>query len=264
MVKPALDIVEPNGTDTIVALTATTGVPDDSVAGFFTFARMVWGAMNNKSFNIVDKPFVVLSADNQIINSLSGRSLLIQTTLSTTNERFSPLVNLNASHVIAHSHIINKPSSGTADTSAYGGASIAQFVSSKIELKESSKNLDIYVDIARPEGSDVELYYKTSSVQDQNFAQVWDDLDWVQIVNQQTAGTNKHMKIEPSTIPFSADTFNITDNSDTHSEMHYSIEPESSGTSPFSFNAVAIKIVFKSNNSSSIPSCKNLRVIASK
>ena len=263
MIAPTLDIIEPVGTSTGVKYKGTSTKTVDSTG--LSFARDgSFVFVNNNALNVLDKPCTVLSTENQDLVSPSGKSLKFKAKLQTTNDRVSPIVNLNASHAVLHSHSVNYPSSPTvADTAAYGTDSVANYITKKLDLDSISSALDIYVDVSKPEDAAVEVYYKTSIDFDKTAAGTsWDDLGWTQITDTAVSGNIK-ASVVPSTIPTTGNVF-MTDNSESaFNEIHFTVEDTAASPVDFVFNSVAIKIVLKSKNSAEVPACKNLRIFAS-
>ena len=259
MIAPTLDIIEPVGTESKVTYRGTSSKTVDSSTLGLSFAKdSDFVAINNDALNVLDKPRTVLSTENQSVGSASGKSLLFQALLTSSNNRVSPIVNLNASHAVLHSHSVNYPSSPTvADTSAYGSDSVAKYITKKIDLDSTATALDIYLDVSKPENAAVEVYYKTSIDFDGTAPTTsWDDLGWTQITN---AGGTPNTTMTPSTIPTTGNTFIDGDNESSFNEIHFAVE----GAATYEFNSFAIKIVLKSKNSSEAPACKNLRIFAS-
>ena len=263
MIAPTLDIIEPVGTSTGVKYNGTsTKTVDSTGLSFVRDGSFVF--VNNNALNVLDKPYTVLSTENQDIVDPSGKSLKFEAKLQTTNDRVSPIVNLNASHAVLHSHSVNYPSSPTvADTAAYGTDSVANYITKKLDLDSISSALDIYVDVSKPEDAAVEVYYKTSIDFDKTAAGTsWDDLGWTQITDTAVSGNIK-ASVVPSTIPTTGNVF-MTDNSESaFNEIHFTVEDTAASPVDFVFNSVAIKIVLKSKNSAEVPACKNLRIFAS-
>ena len=175
---------------------------------------------------------------------LSGatKSLKFQGNLLSSNDHVSPVIDLQRCSAITVFNRINNPigvatggfdlvANYAAETDPFRGSSLAKYITKTIQLDESSDELNIYLDVNRPSYTDIKLFYKTSSE-----ATGFDGLDWTEITS--TVGA----------VPYS-------DDPDVYTEMEYTIS-----SNPFTL--FAIKIVFTSQNTSKIPSCKSLRSIA--
>ena len=177
-------------------------------------------------------PRAVLSGDNV--------SLQFQGTMVSTNDNLSPVIDTQRCSAITIYNRINNPGASAPydvvanyfdETDAYRGSSLSKYVTKTVQLDESSDELKIYLDVNRPSKTNIELYYKTSSE-----ATGFDGLPWVPV--SATIGA----------IPYS-------DDPNDYKEMEFAIS-----TDPFTL--FTIKIVFTSQNTSKIPTCKSLRSIA--
>ena len=116
------------------------------------------------------------------------------------------------------------------------GTALTKYVTRNIKLKNSSNTLNIYLDTNRPSGTDIEVYYRTHTE---------DDL------------INKSNWILATPI---GNGIPIQNNPEIYTEMEYVIDNIVNLSNQFT--VFAIKIVFKSNNSSVVPKVKDLRAIA--
>jgi len=103
-------------------------------------------------------------------------------------------------------------------------------------LTEDANQIRIILDVNRPSGTDVEVYYKVQAANDIGF----DQEGWAQADPDSPIG--------------------FSENTTSYTEVEYSIDTD--GLSDIEFNSMAVKIVFKSINSAIVPSCKSLRAIA--
>jgi hypothetical protein len=116
------------------------------------------------------------------------------------------------------------------------GTALTKYVTRNIKLKNSSNTLNIYLDTNKPSGTDIEVYYRTHTE---------DDL------------INKSNWILATPI---GNGIPIQNNPEIYTEMEYVINNIVNQSNQFT--VFAIKIVFKSNNSSVVPKIKDLRAIA--
>ena len=124
-------------------------------------------------------------------------------------------------------------STAVAETDASKGSNLAKYVTKTVELNDSSDTLRILLDINRPNGSFVDVYYKIG-----NTAGTFDSESWVAAT---PSGNN-------GAVAFS--------DGDTYNETEYNV------ASANTFTIFAVKIVFRSTSTSTIPMCQDLRAIA--
>lgn len=183
------------------------------------------------------------------VNSASptSKSLYLKGTFTTTQSTLSPVVDLNRTSAIAISYRLDRPigSAATgynvvegyqAETAASGSSALSKYITRRVDLATSAAALRIFLAANRPTGSYIDVYYKVTDNIDANF----DSLPWI-VVNP-------------------IDTVPINDNAAEYSDVEYAVTE--SMLSNKKFVAFALKIVFTSENSSSAPSCSDLRAIA--
>ena len=151
--------------------------------------------------------------------------------------------NSNANHVVNYAD----------ETAPLGGAALSKYITRKVELNDPASAIKVWVSVNRPTGSNISIYYKIQRTDDTdgNFDT---DYGWNLATNDSADG-----------IPYS-------DNPDKYSEVSYTIDITDFKAANFAassavdgdvqFTAFAIKIVFTSNNSSRVPSCKEFRAVA--
>ena len=174
----------------------------------------------------------------QAVLAGASKTLKFQGELSTESDNISPIIDLHRLSAITISNRINNPiSSITEEESATAGTAIAKYVTKQVQLEENSNNLDIYLDVNVPSGTGMNVYYKTA-VDASGFTSA----DWTLTTPSDRLGAS--IDISPP--------INVND----YKEYSYKVVGNS-------FTLFAIKIVFLSDNSSNIPTCKRLRAIAS-
>jgi hypothetical protein len=119
-----------------------------------------------------------------------------------------------------------------AETAARNTSNFSKYVTKKVELNNEAEVLDVYINANKPDGGNVDLYYKVAADN-----AVFDDQVWIIASPENTI---------------------LTDNSNTFREVHYEIDPAG-----VKFDAFAFKIVLRSTNSSNPPMVKDFRAIAS-
>jgi hypothetical protein len=147
----------------------------------------------------------------------------------------------------SYSYVMNY----AAETVPLGGAALSKYITRKVELNDPASAIKIWISANRPYGSNIDVYYKIQRTDDTdgNFDT---DYGWWLASTDSVDG-----------IPYS-------DNPDKYSEVAYTIDYNDFQTAfggtlsdgDVQFTAFAIKIVFTSNNSSRVPSCKEFRAVA--
>jgi hypothetical protein len=160
------------------------------------------------------------------------------------NTNISPVIDMNRSSAVLIENIVNDAttnsslytSRGTyvAETAARNTSNFAKYVTKKVELNSAASNLDVYINANKPDGGNIDLYYKVQIAGDND---PFDDEVWILAAPENAI---------------------LTDNSSTFREVHYAIDP--AGTD---FDSFAFKIVLRSRNSSYPPTVKDFRAIAS-
>jgi hypothetical protein len=159
--------------------------------------------------------------------------------LSTTVANISPVIDLSRCSVTLIHNIIDSTSnyvenSGSNDNEKYPeiGNALAKYVTKQVRLNQAATNLRIIFDANVPNDADIDVYYRIGNASDASFF----DSEYV-LVN---SFTKSYIK---------------TENARSFGEVEAQLELSA-------FDAVQIKLVFKSVNSSKVPRVKDLRVIA--
>lgn len=114
-----------------------------------------------------------------------------------------------------------------------GGLNVAKYVTRQINLKNPSRFLKILFSANTPKQGEIDVYYRT-----------------LPVGSLTPLSEQNYVLISP------VENLVKTDNPSLYSDVNYEIDDIPS------FTAVAIKIVFRSTNSSKVPSIKDLRIIA--
>lgn len=138
-------------------------------------------------------------------------------------------------NVITHSNVSNtyNITNGTKfiyEEAATGGSVTSKYITRQIDFINPSTSINVRVDINKPDGSDIEIYYKTKLVGE-----------------TEILANKEYTKIDGIIIPTSL------------SGEFYEVEKQIDSLEPF--NALVLKIVFKTTNSAKVPKIKNLRAI---
>ena len=199
-------------------------------------------ANENTYFN---RPQCVPSTSNQA-GGVPGTTF--KALMTSNRNNISPVIDLDRVSIFTVANMIDHPT-GVAltdnrnyvenfveETSASGGSAISKYITRRVMLTEDANQIRIILDVNRPSGTDVEVYYKVQAANDIGF----DQEGWTQVGPDSPIG--------------------FSENATSYTEVEYSIDTDD--LSDLQFNSMAVKIVFKSINSAIIPSCKSLRAIA--
>lgn len=177
----------------------------------------------------------------------SGDALLkLTTTLSTTDSKITPVIDLDRMSLVSFDNIVNNTS--IFETVQNDGESAARYISRRIRLNTPADRVNVILDALRPnESTNIEVYAKLRPISSLNVSSgvtvagtqsdAWDLLQWVRVPT-----------VDNTEIP--------VNNEFGFSEMEYQYDAS------YEFNEVAIKIVFLSSDKTYAPEIKNLRVIA--
>ena len=225
-----------------------------------TGTNITWAAKTTSGLGLMETartPYVVDSAFSAIIpnetmycantkvvattDNKAASTFLTRGSFTSTKSNLSPAVDLERGSVFTIGNRIDRPASSTAagfnvvddfiaETTTGVGSALAKYVTKTVLLNEVSSTLKVYVDVARPNNTDFEVYHKTGADETTVNAAAW------------------ALATPVSPIPVS-DTGRF-------SEVEWSIDPA------VDFKAFAIKIVMKSQNPALVPQGKALRAIA--
>ena len=167
----------------------------------------------------------------KVIKSGSTHTVQFDGSFSSTTNYLSPVIDMERASVITICNRIDN-SSVVAETDPSKGSNLAKYVTKTIELNDSSDGLKLYLDINRPNGSFVDVYYKIG-----NTAGTFDTESWVAMTPNGNSGQ----------VQYSDGT--------TYEETSFDVTTAA-------FTIFAIKIVMRSTGTSVIPQCQDLRAIA--
>ena len=214
-----------NGSETEFSLTSASSainvIANDNI--YFTSPRMVASTINET-------------------NEMTGsKSLFVNCTLTTTNTKVSPVIDLQRISAFTIQNRLNQPTSTdinyVADTTNVGTSSAAVYLTKPILLDNPSTAIDVRLTQNVRASSSVEVYFRTTSSEE---ARNIDDLSWVPF----NSTGREDVTVTPA------------EDNTTFKEYKYSI------TGLNEFTAFQIKVVMKGTNSSYPPVIRDLRGIA--
>ena len=180
----------------------------------------------NRNYRFVT-PQAIYSAINETGNV---KSFQLTAVLTTDNEALSPVIDMNRLSVNTIQNIISN--NGGSETTATGGTEVARYITKKIELAEQADVATVYVNVLKPGGSDVDLYWRATAGDEDITAVAW-------TVQPGTDGT-------------------IAFNDTNFQEVRYDIDPFGAGSS---FSSIQFKLVMQGSVSSTPPLIKDFRAI---
>jgi hypothetical protein len=205
-----------------------SGVTGKSLSGTET-PFVATPAYNITPNNNSDLPFPLLIPSVSDSTVVAGDYMTITAKMISYADNISPVIDINRAGVIGIANRINSPAVLN-ETAATGGNAIARYVTSVVGLKNPANALKLFLDINRPQGSNVSVFYKTGNSENEVVGKVWTALPT--IVSVTASDVNSYSEAE-----FSKD--DIPD-----------------------FGFYQFKIVLTSVSSSAIPSCKRMRGLA--
>lgn len=177
-------------------------------------------------------------------------SLKVQAVITTTDSNVSPVIDIEGLSTILINNKINMTNISTTDLEevATGGDALARYITKKITLADGfdASNLVVTMDIFKPNGTDVRVYYKISPTESQT---PLDSIEWVRMEMKSPVGlsVNEFDYREHKFYPSNAfGSFGI---------------PVDNPISP-RFNIVSVKIVLISQSEAYTPIVRDLRCIA--
>jgi hypothetical protein len=201
------------------------------------------------SFEVVRNNTNILLPSTKTLTASQANSAQIRATLSTPTPKLSPQIDLSrfAGYYVKNNIGAYNPSGSPAETTSTGGYALAKYVTRKVSLESPNDDADhlrVYVDVARLQGTDFEVYYKILHALDQT---PFNDQPWV-LMTRNTR-TPEYVDTDKAYLEFSFEANNI--------------QYTGSGSGVYnSFKYFAIKIVMFSSNPAYVPKFKNLRAIA--
>ena len=187
-------------------------------------------------------PQLVASGINETNEMAGNKSLFVNVSLSTSNTKQSPVVDLQRISAFTIQNRLNQPTTGNtpnfvADTANTGTSSAAVYCTRPVVLENQSTALDIRLTSNIRSSSSVSVFFRTSSAEE---VRDIGDLDW------KPFNTNGEEDI----------TVTPAENDSTFREYKYSVKDLQE------FTAFQIKIVMKGSVSSYPPVIRDMRGIA--
>lgn len=192
--------------------------------GSYVDNELTFGA---STYTDIDKEDLYSPASEFVVTSVNRATIASE--LSTDSEYITPVIDLDTMALLCIKNEINNLT--TDEDTADAGSALSRYFTREVELNDPADQLNIYLDINRPnEDADVVAYVKLK-YDSETYS------DWTQI--------------EPLVnIP-------VSDNPELYEEVSYVVD-----SSANDFISFSLKLVFTSASTVSVPTVKNLRIIA--
>jgi len=240
---PYIQTITPNKTSLLMNGKFHTG---KSLAGAETpyLEDTILTTLSNKEANYFPRPKVIANAAKETALGTSTAKMYVD--MTTENSYVSPVLDLQRASLA----LINNRIDNQAETSATGfnvpidyidetnpnqGSHLSKHITKPVTLVNDAVGLKVLIGANRPSTSSFDVYYKTLS-DDQNI----NDVSWVLAEKESNVPSDENRNI--------------------FRDYRYLIGGQGGGLN--AFNTFQIKIVFKSSNSSKVPTIKDLRIIA--
>ena len=200
---------------------------------------------------------VIYCKTNELLNFGTGVSNKIRVTFESNSEFVSPLFDLNSSHALIISNLIN--ANTTNEDAQSGGAALNKYISQIITLAEGqdAEDLSVFLSAYRPPGTDVKVYCKLLNASDgETLSQKY----WIEMpklgegdITYSSISNRFNFKEFSYGLPTSMMT-------GPNGEVQYTATV---GGAPFtSYKYYAIKIVLTADSSAVVPRVADMRAIA--
>jgi hypothetical protein len=207
-----------------------------SVKDFYTEVDTVIPIIPNSNVNVPSHS--KLTASNGIPFTL---------TLTNTDKNLTPIIDLERTGVALIKNYIDQYSIELSDSelTPLNGLASAKYTSKPVILNEDfdADGITVYVDVNKPEGTRIEVFYRILNRNDYSIA--FNESKWYRLPKKSTA------------VPALAVTDYVEECYEDLNVTYAGVNGETYD----SFNQIAVKVIFYSDESSKVPSIKNLRVI---
>ena len=190
-------------------------------------------------------------SSNIVLPSHSTADVLngVQFTLELTNTHpdTTPVLDMNKTGAVLIRNYIDQYSTDLSNSELTpNGLAFAKYMTKVITLNESfdADGITVYVDVNKPFGSNIEVFYRVLNKYDPSIA--FSDSDWYRLPKKSTDAPTQ---------------LSVDYAEETYEQLNLTYVGKN-GELYNSFNQLAIKVVFYSDDSTKIPQIKNLRVIA--
>jgi len=194
---------------------------------------------NNETYSVTPGKFVYFDNVSGGFNIDAASEVELTATLSSTNKYLTPTIDLDRLSLVSVTNVINNLS--TDETNKNHGLANARYITKTVKLNNASTALDVYLGVNRPAGTDVKVYaqFNNPSNADETSPQ---SLNYVELQSNPIPINNSFDQYPEVNFRFS-----FTD------DLTLGIEE---------FTEFKVKIVMLSSDLAKVPSCRELRCIA--
>ena len=231
-----------------------------------TSTDLTFNSLDSINYNVITKdkttgttigPTNILTGRNHNFSTrqvqYNSGDIIIQPTVNNIDRWTSPVIDLQRLNTILVSNIVSPYDTANTVSESLGGFSngggSARYITRRVTLNNNfaSTGLTVFVDVNRPPGTSIEVYYKVLNQNDPN-----------------NFDLNPYVKMNPILIPgIGLAVTGITDYvSDTYQALNVTYNDIVTGTTYTNFNVFAIKVVMYASNPAIVPQIKNFRAIA--
>lgn len=245
--RPQIQNLQPETTNITFAakLTKNSSLVDPSSTDRYVQDSKYSIIPNFKNFYL-EKPHAIFSLWNERNYNSGRKSARVQCTLTTTDTRVSPVIDLQRAGLVCVGNLIDKQASSATngfnvpikfveETSPNFGTSLAKHITSPVTLEETATGIKILVAANRPPEADFDVYYRVADAD-----AILAEQNWVLATSENSP--------PPDT------------NKNSFREYRYLVGGLNGALDPFL--KLQVKIVMHSTNQAKVPVFRDLRVIA--
>ena len=258
VIRPNIQTLLPQGTSISAKIRTFSGGSPDSTT-IIPFIDQGFEDVSLTSNNFLSTPRIICSKvnENAYLQDFPGRkSFTMEVTLSTTDPKVSPMIDLDRVNVITTANRLNsKISDYSKDprvNSLRDDPTAASYVTKIVRLERGSDNLKVFFDAYRDSSSDIRVLYRLFRSDSDATTQLWelfpgyDNLDENnEVINPANNSGRPDRNVLPSSTIGEFKSYEFT-----------------AKNLPL-FNGFQIKILMASTNTTFTPLIRDLRVIAS-
>lgn len=178
--NPYIESIIPNFTSIDVSAKFTSGKFISGTTTRFTQDAQYARVTPKQNVDFVEAK-AIYNADAETSELGAGvYSSYVKVDLKTSNDYVSPIIDLQRASLILAGYCMDNPDItphiyGIDETKAYGGTTGSKHITTPVTLDEPAVGIDVRVKVNLPEGSDLKLYYRVAST-DENIL----DKGWVE------------------------------------------------------------------------------------
>jgi hypothetical protein len=200
--------------------------------------------LNDTNITIFPNSDVIVPS-RSTANSVNGVPITLA--LTNTDPDLTPIIDLEQTGIALINNYIDPYSTAISESELTpNGLAFAKYRTKPVTLNEGfdADGITVYVDVNKPEGTEIEIFYRILNRYDNSIA--FADTNWYLMSKKSAAAP---ALLSSDYVEETYENLNIT-----YTGVN--------GTFYETFNQLAIKVVFYSNDSTKVPTIKNLRAIA--